>query len=526
MLHSLVLLPFVAAAIAGLVSSADQRPALRWGVVASLAFTIWSFVVLGFGAETQSSAAYPWFPLWGSDGWVHWSLHADALATWLIHLTNLVVFSCLIAAGCWKVDRLREFIIAALVTQGAIIGCFLAADVVLFYLFFEAMLLPILVLVARQGDKDRQGAALQFFITTMLASVFMLVAIWYLAVTFGTTNIASLRDQVYTLGADSLAAELCFLAFALAFAVKTPLIPFHSWQARIYASAPAAGSALIAAVMAKVGVYGFLRLVLPLFPEQTAQWTGVLLTLAVAGTILGALMALVQTDLKRLLAYASLGHLSLIMVGVLIGGEMAYQGVVVQLVAHGLAVAALFLVIGALEHRRASRGLGDFGGLASSSPGYALLIIGSMLAAVAMPGTAAFAGEFLILLGVATSEGGSLLLAAVVGLSLVLTAAYLLRLVKEVVFGPVAVNLGAPKAGESVAIGLLLVASLVLGLFPRAITQPLTPLVQEWMSHPASYQQLVQDEAAATEDELLATDRSGAAWVHDGGSAEETAHGR
>ena len=479
MLHALVCAPFIAALITALVNSKDQRAALRWGVVSSAAIAIFGVCVLGIGSETIVSAAYPWFPLWGSSGeWVTLGLSADALSTWLVHLATIVTPLVFLAAGSWKEDRLKEFIIAALVMQGAMIGCFLAADIVLFYLFFEAMLIPVVFLVARQGDADRHGAALLFFVSTMLASIGMLVGIWYLTLKAGTSDISQLIEDFGGLELGGTALTLCFWAFTLAFAVKMPLVPFHFWQTRIYAAAPTASTALIAAIMAKVGIYGFIRLVLPLFPEQLAAWHGVLIGLAIAGTIFGALMALVQSDLKRLLAYASLGHLSLILVGVLANDETAIQGVVLQLVAHGLSVAAMFIVIGGLEHRRASRGIGDFGGLATTSPLYAVLIIGSMIAAVAMPGTAAFAGEFLILLGVAKGSGGSLFTAAVIGLSVVLTAAYLLRMTGKVVFGPAGEKVEAPKAGEAWAVCLLLVATLGLGIFPRLVTDPAAAFAQ------------------------------------------------
>ena len=477
MLHALVFAPFVAAIITALVGGNDQRAALRWGVLSAVAIAILAFCLLGFGDSTLLSAAYPWFPLWGGSGeWVTLSLRADALSTWLVHLAVIVTPLVFIAAGSWKEDRLKEFIIGALVMQGSMIGCFLAADIVLFYLFFEAMLITVIFLVARQGDADRRGAALLFFVTTMLASIGMLVGIWYLSYKTGTTDIALIAERLDGLSLGGTAMALCFWAFTLAFAVKMPLVPFHFWQARIYAAAPTAATALIAAIMAKVGIYGFIRLVMPLFPDQLLQWHSLLLGLAVAGTIFGALMALVQSDLKRLLAYASLGHLSLIMVGVLAYDETAMQGVVLQLVAHGLSIAAMFIVIGGLEHRRSSRGIGDFGGLATTSPLYAVLIVGSMIASVAMPGTAAFAGEFLIFLGVATGSGGSLFTAAVIGLSVVLTAAYLLRLTGKVVFGPAGESVGSPKAGEAWSVCLLLVATLILGVFPRIVTDAARPL--------------------------------------------------
>lgn len=475
MLHALIVAPFAAALIAAFISSADAADtARRWGLLASLVIAGLAVLTLGNGSEVVSSSVIPWFSLWGGEGVVTWSLQADAISTWLVYLTVFALPVVLLAGSAWAGEHFRDVVIGLFAMQGAVLGCFLAADLVVFYIFFEAMLLPVLILVARYGDDDRRGAAMQFFLTTMLASVGMLVAIWYMGMTFGTTRIpeliAAFRDSP---DAQSLhtAAAWCAAAFMLAFAVKLPMVPFHSWQARIYAAAPIMVSALLAGVMAKVGMYGFIRLVWPIFPEQVAMWTPLLLTLAVIGVIWGALVALLQTDLKRLLAYASLGHLSLIMVGLLMREETAFAGVVVQMVAHGLSVMALFLVVGALEFRRGSRSIEDFGALAQRAPLLATLLIGSMLTAVAMPGTASFAGEFLILLGVAISEHGSLVLVGVVGLSLILTAAYLLRVVKAVAYGPQGPALGEARASEAVAIAALLLASLVLGLAPRIITE-------------------------------------------------------
>lgn len=475
MLHALLIAPFAAALITAFISSNDaDSSAQRWGIFASLVIAALAVLTLGSGSEVVSSSVIPWFTLWGGEGVVTWSLQADAISTWLVYLAVFVLPVVLLAGTAWASEHFRDVVIGLFVMQGAILGCFLAADLVVFYIFFEAMLLPVLILVARYGDSDRRGAALQFFLTTMLASVGMLVAIWYMGLTFGTTRIpelvAAFRDHPDAASLQQ-AAAWCAAAFLIAFAVKLPMVPFHSWQARIYASAPAMLSAMLAGVMAKVGLYGFIRLVWPIFPEQVAMWTPMLLSFAVVGVLWGALLALVQTDLKRLLAYASLGHLSLILVGLLMREEAAFAGVVVQMVAHGLSVTALFLVVGALEFRRGSRSLEDFGAVAQRAPVLAVLLIGSMLTAVAMPGTASFAGEFLILLGVALSQHGSLLLVGIVGLSLILTAAYLLRMVKAVAYGPHGPALGEAKASETVAIGALLLASVVLGLVPRVITE-------------------------------------------------------
>jgi NADH-quinone oxidoreductase subunit M len=482
MLVALVLAPFVAALITGLIAGGDGRSAVRWSILGSLAIALLGFWGLGFGGAPQQWSV-PWFRLWGTEAVVSWSFAADGLNIWLVHLVTALTAAGLAAASAWMGPRLREFALAVFLMEGAMIGALLAADLVVFYVFFEAMLLPMLFLVVAYGDQDRRGAALQFFLMTMLGSVFLLVSAWYLARVAGTTDLALLPQRIdeRLAGEDAVRGWL-FWGFLIAFAVKTPLLPLHIWQARVYAAAPAVGTALLAGAMAKLGPYGLMRLVVPLFPAEALQWAPLLQGLALAGVVIGALIAIRQDDLKRIVAWSSLSHLSLVVLAIFAigpggptvwsGVATAWSGVMLQLVAHGFSVGALFLVLGMLEQRRGRRGINDFGGLGASRPGTATLVIASLLIAVAVPPTAGFVGEFLMLAGLAQAHG--LLLVAVAGTTLVLTAVYLLRIGARVVFGPVVDGSGvpafaAPRPAEVVPVVLLLAGSLALGLWPRPV---------------------------------------------------------
>jgi len=360
---------------------------------------------------------------------------------------------------------------------------------VVFYMFFEAMLVPMLVLIALFGGAERRSASLWFFLYTMFGSIFMLVAIWWLAWKTGSTELARIIVDLPGLKASGqlTAAGECWLfaAFALAFAVKVPLVPFHSWQAKTYSETPAGGAVLLAGVMAKIGVYGFLRFVLPMFPGLCAEYAHVFVWLGLIGVVGGALVAMAQDDVKRMIAYSSLSHLSLVMVGIFSFHQAALAGVPVQMVAHGLSVAALFLLVGYLEARSSSRGIDDFGGLADRTPIFAVLFVITALASAALPGTANFIGEFMLLFG--SFLGLGFTVALIAGLSVILTAVYLLRLVQRWLYGkrhPSLDRLPDLGAGEILAVVPLLLASFFFGFYPKPINDQSVPVVVE-LARPA-----------------------------------------
>lgn len=467
MMTFLLAAPF-AAALFTLFLADDDHAARRWGVAAGLGILGLALAVLGLEGRGDGPSL-TWFHLWGTDAEVSFALAADGLSTWMVHLVALLVPIALLAEALPHGARLRDAVVAVFLLEGSLFGVFLANDLVLFYLCFEAMLLPLLVLVSAFGDHDRRGAATMFFLYTMAGSVLLLVAIWYLAAQAGTTHLPTLIATLPDLAISDRARLACFIGIALAFAVKTPLVPLHSWQARVYSAAPIGVAVLLAGAVAKVGLYGFLRILLPLFPQLAADHAGWFVALALIGIVGGAGIALVQPDLRRLVAFSSLSHLGFMTVAIFVGGPVAHAGVVVQMFAHGLAVAALLLVAAMLERRRESRDLTDLGGLASAHPGLAVLTVATVVVAVAVPGSVAFVGEVLVLIGVAQAESGGLLVAAVIGSSLILGAAYLLRLVQLGILGPATGALQPPRPvtpAEAVTVTVPVALSLFLGCYP------------------------------------------------------------
>jgi len=464
MLHALFFAPFAAGLLTAFLAARDGAQALRWVAVASIPTLVLAFLAFGLGRPAETEAI-TWFAIAGAD--VNYQLRVGGLSAWLVHLVNVLVPLALLGGVRIAGSRMREFACAVFLLQGCMNGALLAADLVMFYLFFEAMLLPMVVMVVLLGDRDRRAAAMQFFLYTMAGSIFFLVAIWYLLSATGTADIAVLADRVGDL--PERARELCFLAFCVAFAVKVPLVPLNSWQPLVYASAPAPATALLSGAMAKIGIYGFVALTFPLFPSLAAEYAHVFQILALIGVIGGSAMALVEYDLKRLVAFASLAHLNLVVLGIFTFHEDAMVGAIVQMVAHGLAVAALFLLLGHLEFRRGRRFIDDFGGICDSVPGMTSLFVVATLCAIAVPGTAAFVGEFMILLGVARAENGGLWYACLGGLGMILGAAYMLRVVRQVFFGERRERLDPMTPSEAFAVAPLVAACLVLGFYPLPV---------------------------------------------------------
>ena len=477
LLAALLVAPLAAAALAFIASGKDGDAATRLGLVLSLAIAALGLpLVLGPVAPFN----LPWFALWGTGATVSISLASDGLSGWLIQLATWLTPLAILGARKQIGERMRDFVVAVLIAEAAIIGALLARDLVLFYVCYEAMLLPVLVILCLYGGDDRRSSALWFFIYTMAGSLGMLVGIWYLAHAVGSTDLArvvqvltassTVLDERQSLLLTEGARFWLFVGFVLAFAVKVPLIPLHAWQARTYAECPGALMVILGGVMSKLGVYGFLRFVIPMFPGLSAEHANLFITLGVIGTVGGALVAIAQDDAKRMLAYSSLSHLGLVMAGIFTFQTAALNGAAVQMVAHGLSTAALFLLVGAVEARSASYGLEDFGALVRRAPVLAVLFVISALASAALPGTANFVGEFALLLGLFQGQG--IWVTAIAGVSVILGVVYLLILIQRWFFGkersgaPVIADLGA---GEALAVIPLLIASFWLGFAPGVV---------------------------------------------------------
>ena len=506
----LILAPFAAAVVAAMSSGKDPKADLRLGLTMAIAIAV-AGTALVCAPDRAPALSVAWFQLWGTSAIVHLSLGNDGLTAWLVQLTTWLTPIALLGARYTMKDRLREFTVCIFAMQALMIGALESRDLVLFYLCYEGMLVPMVVIIALFGGIDRRSAALWFFLYTMFGSIFMLVGIWYIAAKAGTTDLT----EVVAAAANPAvippeAMKWLFPAFALAFAVKTPIWPLHGWQPKTYAATPGAGLVMLAGVMAKIGIYGFLRFVLPIFPQQAYAHHEFFIVLGLIGVIGGALAALAEDDVKRMLAYSSMSHLGLVIIGIFTFTTAGTDGAVVQMVAHGFSVAALFLLVGYVESRAQTTSLNDFGGLADRTPMLAVLFMTAVLASAAMPGTANFIGEFELLLG--TSQGGgftvtwnwiadifpdhgallvihyplhwitnclpvftvsNLVAAGLAGLSVILGVVYLLILVQRWFYGKTpsgAEPMGELRPAEALAVVPLLIASLYFGFYPAPIS--------------------------------------------------------
>ncbi|HEX3133204.1 MAG TPA: NADH-quinone oxidoreductase subunit M [Planctomycetota bacterium] len=516
LLYALLAAPLVAALLTVFASGKDGESSFRLGLLLSVMVAL-----LGLPLVTCMpliDASLPWFTLWGTNATVHLHLASDGLSAWLIQLVTWLTPIAILGSRKLVGDRMRDFAASVLVMEALMIGALLSRDLVLFYLFFEAMLVPMLVLIALFGGAERRSASLWFFLYTMFGSIFMLVAIWWLAWKTGSTELARVIADLPGLRASGqLTAggeRWLFFAFALAFAVKVPLVPFHSWQAKTYSETPAGGAVLLAGAMAKIGVYGFLRFVLPMFPALSAEYAHVFVWLGLIGVVGGALVAMAQDDVKRMIAYSSLSHLSLVMVGIFSFHQAALAGVPLQMIAHGLSVAALFLLVGFLEARSSSRGLDDFGGLADRTPIFAVLFVITALASAALPGTANFIGEFMLLFG--SYLGLGFAVALIAGLSVILGAVYLLRWVQRWLYGkrhPSLDRLPDLGASEILAVVPLLLASFFFGFYPKPINVQAVPVVVE-LARPAREAAVALKPAPAQADAPVKSTAVSAAPAH------------
>ncbi|MEK7483779.1 MAG: NADH-quinone oxidoreductase subunit M [Planctomycetota bacterium] len=406
---------------------------------------------------------------------IFYHLGIDWLSLLLILLTTFLFPISILCS--WTSIQAKGFYISLLFLETGILGAFAARDLFLFYLFWEAMLIPMYLIIGVWGGKNRIYATVKFIIYTMVGSLFMLLAILYLYVNFETFDIGQLCVEAAKLPFST--QRWLFLAFALSFAIKTPLFPMHTWLPDAHVEAPTAGSVILAGVLLKLGVYGFLRFAIPLFPQAAIAFTPLFMTLAVIGILYGALMALNQTDIKKLIAYSSVSHLGFVILGIFSFTPAGIIGGAYQMINHGISTGALFLLVGAIYERTHKRGIEDFGGLAQITPIYATIFMIVTLSSIALPGLNGFVGEFLILSGTFQSCKMSAVFA---GMGVVLGAVYMLKLYRQMMFGPIRPeyqDLQDTKALELSYFVPLIVLIFVMGLLPNLFLENLNPFAQE-----------------------------------------------
>jgi NADH-quinone oxidoreductase subunit M len=409
---------------------------------------------------------------------ITYSLGVDGMSLWLIVLTTFITPLATYTSWTHIETKVKEYAICLLLLETAMLGAFFALDLFLFYVFWELMLIPMLLIIGIWGGVRRIYASVKFFLFTMVGSMLMLVAILYLVSQYKAVSgqySFALADLKYLLLPVKVQVWL-FAAFALAFAVKVPMFPFHTWLPDAHVQAPTGGSVILAAVLLKMGTYGFLRFAMPLFPAGSHQLSATIALIAVIGIIYGAYCAWVQPDVKKLVAYSSVSHLGFVMLGIYSLNTTGVTGSILQMVNHGISTGALFLLVGVIYERRHTRELDEFGGLAKVMPNYALIFVIVTMSSVGLPTTNGFVGEFMILAGAFMSEhlGRNGPIAAIVAATgVILAAIYMLHAVLKMFWGPLKnpANEGLADLSRRELIGLvpLVVLIFYIGLFPNRL---------------------------------------------------------
>lgn len=463
----------------------DENPALVRGVsllgsIISLLVTlplIQQFDKAAHGMQFVEKAA--WIERFN----VNYFLGVDGISIWFVLLTAFITVIVVIAG--WEVieKRVAQYMGAFLILSGVMIGVFSALDGLLFYVFFEATLIPMFIIIGVWGGANRVYAAVKFFLYTLLGSLLTLVAILYLYFkSGGSFDILAWHKLPLPLDVQIL----IFFAFLMAFAVKVPMWPVHTWLPDAHVEAPTGGSVVLAAIMLKLGAYGFLRLSLPIVPDASHSLSGFIIALSLIAVVYIGLVALVQADMKKLVAYSSIAHMGFVTLGFFMFNDMAVQGGIVQMISHGFVSGAMFLCIGVLYDRMHSRQIADYGGVVNTMPRFAAFFVLFSLANSGLPATSGFVGEFMVILGAVKFNFWIGMLAAT---ALILGAAYSLWLVKRVVFGVVGnehvAQLNDLNSREFLMLGLLAIAVLAMGLYPAPFTDVMQISVDDLLKHVA-----------------------------------------
>jgi NADH-quinone oxidoreductase subunit M len=486
LLTTLILLPFAGALALVLFSFTPSRrdEHYRWiALVATIATFVVSLLLLrgvgGSGAEFRFEQNINWI---GSIG-ARYHVAVDGVSLWLVLLTTLLMPIAVLSSWTAISKRPLAYYAFLLVLESAMVGVFVSLDLLLFYLFFEASLVPMFFLIGIWGGERRVYAAIKFFIYTAVGSLLMLVGIIALYFIYHTFDYPALLQAMTANPLAPRAEFILFAAFALAFCIKVPLFPLHTWLPDAHTEAPTAGSVILAGVLLKMGTYGLLRFNLAMFPAASRSWAPLIITLAVIGIIYGALVAMVQPDVKRLVAYSSVSHMGFVVLGLFSFTELGMQGALYQMLNHGVSTGALFLFVGFIYERRHTRLISEFGGLATPMPWFSTLFVIASLSSIGLPFLNGFVGEFLILIGTWTSHWVKypFVVTMLAATGVIWAAVYMLWMLQRVVFGEVRNPENAKLTDlDSRELGLILplmLLMLFMGVYPRVFLDRSAPSV-------------------------------------------------
>jgi len=404
---------------------------------------------------------------WMPEYKVGYKMGVDGISVLFVLLSTVLVPVCILASWESIQTKVREFMLAFLILETMMVGMFCALDFIVFYMFFEAVLIPMYLIIGVWGGPRRVYAAVKFFLYTLTGSVLMLLALLAMWLYAGTTDIPTLLTTSFPAGMQ----KWLFLAFLASFAVKVPMWPVHTWLPDAHVEAPTAGSVILAGVLLKMGGYGFLRFSIPMLPDASAYFAPLMFTLSVVAVIYTSLVALAQEDMKKLIAYSSVAHMGIVTIGMFTFNEQGIQGALFQMISHGVVSGALFLVVGVVYDRIHSRDIARYGGLADRMPGYAFTFMVFTMASVGLPGTAGFVGEFLVIIGALKV---SFWLALLGGSGMILGAAYMLYLYRRVVFGRLVkadlMHILDLSPREWAVFAPLIVLTMWMGIYPSSFT--------------------------------------------------------
>ena len=399
-------------------------------------------------------------------GYVNYKVGVDGISILFILLTTFITPICIISVNATIKHRLKDFLVAILIMETLMIGVFCSLDLVIFYLFFEAGLIPMFLIIGIWGGERRVYSAFKFFLYTLLGSVLMLIAIISIYWITGTTDV----EKLYEIGVGEQYQNLLWLAFFSSFAVKTPMWPVHTWLPDAHVEAPTAGSVLLAAILLKMAGYGFIRFSVGLFPVASEYFTPLVFALSLVAIVYTSLVALMQEDMKKLIAYSSVAHMGFVTLGIFTMTQQGIEGSIFQMISHGLVSAALFLCVGVVYERMHTRLISKYGGLVNIMPRYAIVFMVFTLGALGLPGTSGFIGEFLILMGAFKKN---FLVATIASLGVILGAAYMLWLYKRIIFGEIinseVRNMIDLKKFEIVILFLLVAPIIFFGFYPEPL---------------------------------------------------------